>query len=77
MFQPSSSKPIPPPLADHAYLGVYSFTTPDGQIIPHRIQWEDGQEWDIDKVMDVRPGVSRKAGGAGLRYLIRICPLRA
>lgn len=63
---------IPAPLGRRVYLGVYTYTTPDGQIMPRRIRWENGQEWDIDRVLDIRPGVARKAGGAGLRYLVRI-----
>jgi len=66
----SSSQPLP--LARRAYLGVYAYTDPRGQVIPTRIRWEDGQEWEIDRVLDIRPGVARKAGGAGLRYLLRI-----
>jgi hypothetical protein len=63
---------IPEPLGHRAYIGVYLYTTPGGDIQPRRIRWEDGTEWDIDRIIDVRPGVARKAGGAGMRYLVRI-----
>lgn len=62
----------PAPQAQRAYLGVYTYTDPQGRVIPTRLRWEDGQEWEIDRVLDIRAGVARKAGGAGLRYLLRI-----
>lgn len=64
--------PTPPPLADRAYIGVYTYTTPEGQVLPRSIRWQDGTEWVIDRVLEMRPGVARKAGGAGMRYLVRI-----
>lgn len=68
----TGNSPLPPPLAKRAYVGVYTYTNPQGQVIPTRIRWEDGKEWEIDRVLDIRPGTARKAGGAGLRYLLRI-----
>lgn len=63
---------IPAPLADRAYVGVYTYTDAQGMVRPTRIRWEDGREWDIDRVIDARPAAARKAGGAGIRYLVRI-----
>lgn len=71
-FTDTSKGPLPRPLAERAYLGVYTYTTPEGQVLPRRVRWHDGQEWEIDRVLDVRPGVARKAGGVGTRYLVRI-----
>lgn len=62
----------PQPLAHRAYIGVYTYTTPQGDILPSRIRWEDGHEWAIDRVLSVRPGVALKAGGSGMRYLVMI-----
>ena len=54
------------------YVGILSLTHPDGSIIPLKLVWPDGRQWNIDKVSDVRPGVARKAGGEGVRFLCRI-----
>ena len=43
-----------------------------GRMIPTRLQWEDGRWFDIDRVLDVRPGPAHKAGGQGDRYTVRI-----
>lgn len=54
------------------YLGVYCYMTPQGQVIPQRIRWENGQEWEIDRVLDSGRNCARRVGGAGLRYRVRI-----
>lgn len=41
---------------------------PDGTITPLAIWWENGVIFQIDKIVDVRPCASLKAGGAGIRY---------
>ena len=43
-----------------------------GQISPLSLVWEDGRTFEIDKILDIRPAASTKAGGAGLRYTVRI-----
>lgn len=45
----------------------------DGKITPTVLHWPDGKTYPIDKVLDVRPAPSLKAGGQGLRYICRIC----
>ncbi len=54
------------------YVGVYTYTTPDGKILPIALRWPDGHRYMIDEVRDVQAASSRKAGGAGLRYTIRV-----
>ncbi|KNZ41515.1 hypothetical protein [Acetobacterium bakii] len=54
------------------YVKVIAEFEEDGRIIPLRIFWEDGRVFEIDRILDVRPGVSRKVGGQGIRYLCRI-----
>lgn len=54
------------------YVGVYTYTAPDGRIQPFAIKWPDGPRYAIDEVRDMQPAASRKAGGAGMRYTIRI-----
>ena len=44
----------------------------DGRIIPLQVLWEDGRVFEIDRILDMRPGVSLKAGGQGIRYVCRI-----
>lgn len=44
----------------------------DGRITPRAITWESGRVFDIDEVKDVRRAASLKAGGAGIRYTVRI-----
>jgi len=54
------------------YVAVNARFEPDGQLLPLSITWEDGKEYGIDRVIDVRRAASLKAGGAGIRYHIRI-----
>lgn len=44
----------------------------DGHIRPCSLTWEDGRRYTIDRVLDVRPAVALKVGGAGMRYTCRI-----
>ena len=54
------------------YVEVTARFTTDGKIIPLKILWNDGSSFYIDKVLDIRPAASLKAGGAGIRYTCRI-----
>ena len=54
------------------YVSVIEVRHKDGRLFPLSIVWEDGRRFKIDKVLDVRPAASLKAGGAGMRYKIRI-----
>ena len=44
----------------------------DGTIMPLAVRWAEGQLYEIDKVIDIRPAASLKAGGAGIRYTCKI-----
>jgi len=44
----------------------------DGTIMPLAVRWAEGELYEIDKVIDVRPAASLKAGGAGIRYTCKI-----
>lgn len=44
----------------------------DGTIQPLMLRTEDGPVLRIDRVLDVRPAPSLKAGGQGIRYTCRI-----
>lgn len=54
------------------YVEVTEVRTKDGRLIPVSFLWEDGVRYDIDKVVDIRPAASLKAGGAGMRYTVLI-----
>lgn len=55
------------------YVDVVAKMDRTGRVIPIRINWENGQVYEIDKVVDQRPAASTKAGGCGIRYTVRIC----
>lgn len=69
----SNRKPVPQePAVQKVFIGVYTYTDITGRTVPSRIRWEDGQEWEVDRVLDVRPAHATKAGGFGIRFLVRI-----
>ena len=43
----------------------------DGTMTPAAIKWEDGETYEIDRVLDVRRAAS-EAGSMGIRYTVRI-----
>ena len=43
-----------------------------GNMTPLSVKWEDGTVFEIDRILDVRRCASLKAGGTGIRYLVRI-----
>jgi len=54
------------------YVSVYALVKADGTMFPRSFIWEDGNSYNIDKVVDTRRAASLKAGGSGLRYTIRV-----
>ena len=54
------------------YVDVNEDRLKNGKVIPLSFVWEDGNRYEIDRVLDIRPAASLKAGGAGLRYTIRV-----
>ena len=50
------------------YVSVTVHFTAQGRMIPSSIEWEDGRVYEIDKILDVRPAASLRAGGQGMRY---------
>jgi hypothetical protein len=53
------------------YVNVTAVFSSDGKIKPLSLTWEDGHEYFIDRILDVRPSAAMKAGGQGDRYTIR------
>ena len=54
------------------YVEVNEDHKTDGTILPRSFLWEDGRRYAIDRIIDIRPAVSTKAGGAGLRYTVAV-----
>ena len=54
------------------YVDVNEDHKADGTILPLSFVWEDGRRYTVDKIIDVRPAASLKAGGAGLRYTVLV-----
>ncbi len=54
------------------YVAVEARFSPDGQLTPTAVIWEDQTRYEIDRVLDVRRAASLKAGGSGVRYTVRI-----
>ena len=55
-----------------AYVTVLTEIRADGLMLPRLITWEDGMKYEVDRVIDVRPGYAAKAGGQGDRYTIMV-----
>ena len=54
------------------YVAVTADFREDGFMIPREITWEDGEKFEIDRVLDIRQAAAMKAGGQGDRYTVRI-----
>ncbi|MGI6160927.1 MAG: hypothetical protein ACOYJD_02755 [Christensenellales bacterium] len=55
------------------FVGMHAVFSPEGSISPRKMIWPDGRTFDIDRIEDIRPAASLKAGGCGMRY---ICSVR-
>ena len=51
------------------YVKVRADHLMDGSVRPLLVRSEDGPVIRIDRVLDVRPAASLKAGGQGIRYV--------
>jgi hypothetical protein len=58
------------------YVEVFAEFTSEGLILPRYFVWEDGRRFAVDRVLDIRPAASLKAGGIGTRYTCSICGKR-
>ncbi len=54
------------------YVAVAARFDNEGNLIPTSITWEDGREFEIDRVTDIRQAAAMKAGGQGDRYTVWI-----
>lgn len=55
-----------------AYVTVLTEIRSDGMMLPRLITWEDGIKYEVDRIIDVRPGYAAKAGGQGDRYTVMV-----
>ena len=56
-----------------AYVTVQAKFFPDGRPpVPTELWWEDGRHYEVDRVLDIRPAASLKAGGLGIRYTCKV-----
>lgn len=60
------------PSAHKVYVGVVAHFSSAGRLMPISIEWEDGRKFEIDEITNVCRAASTKAGGAGIRYTVRI-----
>lgn len=54
------------------YVAVNADFRDDGIMLPRMITWEDGRQYAIDRVTDIRQAAAMKADGQGDRYTIMI-----
>lgn len=54
------------------YVSVKADFREDGVMLPRRITWEDGTEYNIDHIKDIRQAAAMRAGGQGDRYTVMI-----
>ena len=53
---------------DKVYVTVEAVFKPDGRLTPIAFVWENGRQYEVDRVTDVCRAASLKAGGVGIRY---------
>ncbi|WP_371374870.1 hypothetical protein [Sporomusa aerivorans] len=53
------------------YVGVRAMHELDGSITPLVIHWPDGRNFEVDRLLDVRPAPT-VGSGLGKRYVCRI-----
>lgn len=54
------------------YVSATARMDEDERVRPLSIQWHDGKTYPVDEVKDVRRASSRKVGGDGIFYTVRI-----
>ncbi len=54
------------------YVGVRAMHELDGSITPLVILWPDGRNFEVDRLLDVRPAPTF-GSGLGKKYVCRIC----
>lgn len=52
---------------DKHYTEVKALFDKEGSIVPLSMTYDE-EEYEIDRIIDIRPAASLKSGGAGIRY---------
>ena len=60
------------PNSAKVYVQVNVDFRSDGVMLPREIIWEDGEIFEIDKVIKICQAAAMRAGGQGDRYTIRV-----
>ncbi len=60
-------------MARKVYVDVTLKQDKYGNTVPLSVTWEDGAVYAVDRLIFVCRAASLKAGGAGMRYTVRIC----
>ena len=59
-------------MARRVYVRVVVEVDEAGGVHPLSVAWEDGRNFEVDRLLDVRRAASTKVGGQGIRYTCRI-----
>ena len=54
------------------YVPVLVHFDQEGKMSPVRIEFDEGQTFEIDKIVDIRRAACQSVGGVGDRYTVRI-----
>lgn len=54
------------------YVSVRAEFDEYGIMLPRELTWEDGEKFEIDRILDIRQAPALKAGGQGDRYTIMV-----
>lgn len=54
------------------YVPVLVHFDQEGKMRPVMIEYDEGQKFEIDKIVDVRRAACQSVGGVGDRYTVRI-----
>lgn len=54
------------------YVTVRTVFMADGTMLPREITWEDGEKFEIGRILDIHQAAAMKAGGQGDCYTVRI-----
>ena len=54
------------------YVSVRAEFDENGIMLPRELTWEDGEKFEIDRILDIRQAPALKAGGQGDRYTIMV-----
>ena len=59
-------------MARRVYVKTIVECDENGNVRPLMVEWEDGQKFEVERVLDVRRAAATRAGGHGMRYTVRI-----